>query len=174
MLLIFFSHSIAVAVSRFSLTTYPAVPGFFSHLPCYALNIFFRTPLLVPISRFSRTLLCPYFFSQLPAVHLFFFALTCCALLILFSLTLLYQFPAFRLPLTRLWPYLFYFHLPCCTHFPLFAYHLPCCALTYFTFTYPAVRFSRFSLTTYPVRRKIRAQQGKRKAQQGTEYGVSA
>jgi len=152
------------------LCPYPAF-----HVPCCAL-IFFR-----------NYLLCTYFSSHLPAVpYLFYFHLpcctlfplfayhSCCALLILFSLTLLYQFPAFRLPLTRLWPYLFYFHLPCCTHFPLFAYHLPCCALTYFTFTYPAVRFSRFSLTTYPVRRKIRAQQGKRKAQQGTEYGVSA
>jgi len=33
----------------------------------------------------------------------------------------------------------------------LFSSRLPGCALTYFIFTYPAVRLSRFTITTYPA-----------------------
>src|SRR6266513_4684096 len=94
---------------------------------------FLRTYPAVPFSRFSLT--------TYPAMPL----------LIFFSLTLLYHFPAFRLQLTLLCAYLFYFHLPCCAIFPLFAYHLPCRAHTYFIFTYPALLFSLFSLIFYPA-----------------------
>src|SRR5204863_4938171 len=34
---------------------------------------------------------------------------------------------------------------------PLTLLCLPCCVVTYFIFTYPAVPFSRFLLTTYPA-----------------------
>src|SRR5436190_13916482 len=96
------------------------------HLPCCALAYFIFTYPAVRFSRFSPT--------TYPAVPL----------LILFSLTLLYAFPAFRLPLTLLCPCLFYFHLPCCT-------------LSHFSpTTYPAVPLLiLFSLTQKHHRRNL-------------------
>ena len=95
------------------------IPLFAYHLPCCAITYFIFTYPAVPFPGFSL--------AAYPAVHL----------LILFSLTLLYSFPAFRLPLTLLCPYLFYFHLPCC-------------ALNFLR-TYPAVPLFLRNITTYPA-----------------------
>src|SRR6266480_2840970 len=110
---------------------------------------FLRTYPAVPFSRISLT--------TYPAVPL----------LILFSLTLLYHFPAFRIRLRIPNKCHFFFalllcsyfssHSPCCALFfcALTDYSLlrillclPCCALIFLR-TYPAVRLSRFTISTY-------------------------
>src|SRR5690348_4747019 len=105
MLCLFFSlHVLTLPCLNFFFVRTPCCAFFFSctHLSYAKNNVaaWWDIYPAVPFSRFSLT--------TYPAVPL----------LILFSLTLLYPFPAFRLPLTLLCPY--------------FSSHLPCCALIFF------------------------------------------
>ncbi len=154
----------AVPLSRFSLTTYPAVPLIFSHLPCCALNCFRTYPAVPLFFFFALTLVfpclpccasLPLFFYALTLLCTYFSAYSCSGLIPLYAyhlypamhtLILLYAYPVvlffFRTyPAVRL----FYFHsccgliflrtYPCCA---LFYFHLPCCAHIFLR-TYPAM-----------------------------------
>jgi len=84
----------AVLLSRFMITTYPAVPLFYFHLPCCALNFFSYLPCCALNFFFTLTLLCSYplYNSTYSAVAFFFRTHPAVALYFFFGLTLLCPF----------------------------------------------------------------------------------